>query len=102
MPQGSTVASRAVPLNPDEPWPDDPFAPTWNHNGKPFWGELTYLYYPTSTPEGEDGETVDVSCGNTFSMKVKVEAETEAGGKPNPRKNGPSDRVKNKTKAISC
>ena len=77
VPPGSTVGFMALPMNPDVPWPDDPFAPIWYHNGNPYWGELTYLYYPTPTMPGQDGEAVNVSCGNTFSMKVKVEEKTD-------------------------
>ncbi len=82
VPKGSTVGFNAIPLFSDVPWPDDPFEPTWSHQdeaGKDqhYYGEKVFLYHPTPTLAGAEGETVRVACGNDFTVKVKVKAEEE-------------------------
>ena len=92
VPQGSTLGFEAIPINPDVPWPDDPFEPRWSHEdgseedepspgesrlGKRYYGAMVFLYHPTPTPEDEEGETATVECGNEFSVKVKVDATPE-------------------------
>ncbi len=74
VPPGSTVGFNALKLNPEIPWPDDPFEPIWDHEGKKYYGELTFLYYPEPTPEDAVGETVKVVCGNDFTTQVRVQA----------------------------
>ena len=75
VPKGSTLGLRALPLVPAVPWPNDPFQPAWWREGKPYFGDLVFLYYPDPTPAGEAGEIARVECGNSFDVRVKVKSE---------------------------
>lgn len=75
VPRGSTLGFEAIKLNPGVPWPNDPFEPIWSHDGKIYYGEKVFLYYPDPTPEGEDGQIARVACGNDFTVQVKVKSE---------------------------
>ena len=77
VPQGSTLGFVALKINPNVPWPDDPFEPIWSYRGESFYGENVFLYCPQSTPENTNGETASVTSGNTFNVQIKVKPKEE-------------------------
>ena len=74
VPQWSSVGFRALKGNSTLDWPDSPFKPQWKQGPAIHWGEQVYLYFPEATPEGSSGETAEVECGNTVTVRVRVQA----------------------------
>ena len=77
IPQGSTLGLKALPMNPNVLWPDEPFEPTWADRDEIYYGDLVFLYYINPTPEGGSGDVAKVECGNNFTVRVKVKPEDE-------------------------
>ncbi|BCM91931.1 hypothetical protein IAD21_03809 [Abditibacteriota bacterium] len=78
VPQWSVLALRAVPSNPDAPWPDDPFKPQWTRGGDTFWGDLVWLHCPEATATDGTGETVSAQCNTALATTVRVSPVPEA------------------------